>query len=213
MAGITVGRYTFGDNGYVFERQECGGVLYHYSWTVERIPCSHDDVARVEAWLRGESGSGPSDATRAYTLGSDLTRERALHSETQRKLDWEIAARKRALDDNERLKSALDDMTRERDEEHAARAKLAGAACETLSRASANSAPKESPRGKPVKVLLCQDPHGGWTVAYFREGQSPVIVPNASTWSMKFIQSRLPDYREDAVAVMDAELDDKEGRQ
>ena len=65
MAGIKVGNVTIGDNGWVFERQDNGGVLYQAAYQSDvlgsnmltyhpvRITVSREDAPRVEAWLLG----------------------------------------------------------------------------------------------------------------------------------------------------------------
>ena len=56
MAGIQIGRVTIGSpDGWVFERQDGGGVLYNaaYQTPVHRIVGK--DAPRVEAWLLGKT--------------------------------------------------------------------------------------------------------------------------------------------------------------
>jgi hypothetical protein len=111
MAGITVGRFTFGE-GMVLERYADGSaVLASLACVDLRYPIDADDVTRVEAWLRGESGGeSGGEWYKRHVQACE-----AAAGAAKRMAESHSGARLDALAEVERLKRELADMKQERD--------------------------------------------------------------------------------------------------
>jgi hypothetical protein len=75
MAGITIGRVTIGSpEGWVFERQDGGGLLYNTAFYPVPTKVSIEDAARVEAWMLGQTARPAlPDDVRAALVAAEST--------------------------------------------------------------------------------------------------------------------------------------------